>query len=84
MSRKPVSVAVQYDSNFDELNQKKYYTKKVYDGEVEYDYRDEFRPKLAVNFMKSLIEELSGGRSGGRRTKRNRKSNKRKSRRYKH
>jgi len=75
----PVTVKLQYDSNFDHLHQKEYYEKVEVDGEVDYEYReDPSVTRVSDRFMRSLIKGLSGEVSseisGGRKTRKHKKS----------
>jgi len=75
----PVTVKLQYDSNFDHLHQKKYYKKVEVDGEVDYEYReDPSVARVSDRFMRSLIKgltgEVSSEISGGRKTRKHKKS----------
>jgi len=78
----PVTVKLQYDSNFDHLHQKEYYDDGEVDyddGEVDYEYReDPLVTTVSDRFMRSLINgltgEVSSEISGGRKTRKHKKS----------
>jgi hypothetical protein len=75
-----ISVIVQYDSDFDHQNAKKYYKKVEYDDEHYYEHRDKHNTPAARNFMRSVIQEVKESHSGGKtKRKNNRRSVKNKS-----
>jgi len=78
-----LTVIVQYDSDFDHINAKKYY-KKVKNGsdedDEEYEHHDELNPeiikkltKAAHKFMKSIVKEVKG-HSGGKTKRKNKRT----------
>jgi hypothetical protein len=78
-----LTVIVQYDSDFDHQNAKKYYKKVKYgsdEEDFEYDHRDKHNTGAARKFMISVIRELKESHSGGKTTRKSKRiKNKRKS-----
>jgi hypothetical protein len=70
VSNKYITVLVQYETDFDKLHQKSYYKKTKYG---DYDYREKTNVSAAERFMRSILNEFSGGSV----TRKNKPSNRR-------
>jgi len=86
-----LTVIVQYDSDFDHINAKKYYKKVKNGSDEEYEHHDELNQKIikkltkaAHKFMKSIVKEVKGHSGGKTKRKNKRTSVKNKSLKYFH
>jgi hypothetical protein len=76
-----LTVIVQYDSDFDHQNAKKYYKKNKYGSEYVYEHHYEITPEIrqklttaAHKFMSSIVKEIKGSHTGGKTKRKNKRT----------